>query len=386
VSRRELYPLSTWLFWVIAVPLSLTALGIVVVATTEIGELPFDNPGLWWLGGAVPVAGLLYLYGLARRRRALSRFASPQLVPLLAARVSPQRQAIRASLFVLATVMLVGAIVGPRWGIRLEKQKVYGVDVAVVVDVSRSMAAGDVDPNRIERAKREIRQQLTERAVFKRAHRLALLAFAGSTSLRVPLTTDHVSFRAKLESLSVGSMPRGGTAIGEALRDASDLFAKSPKEATKVVLLFTDGEDHEGGPIESAREIYERQGIRVFTVGVGDPSRTIGAEVPAEDGSSRKPLLYDGQIVFSKLDVSGLRAIAEAGHGQYAPVQDFHVLVDAVSDMWRSELTTEERKRHIPRYQWFVAAALILLGLESIIGECKPRADELQRVWQQEAV
>jgi Ca-activated chloride channel family protein len=371
-------------FWVIALPLAAVAMGVALVGATDIGDLPFDNPELWWIAGAVPLAGILLLYSVVRRRAALPRFASLELAPLLAARVSPPRQAIRAALCVLAIAMLSAAILGPRWGIYLEKQKVHGVDIVVAVDLSRSMLAGDMEPNRLERAKREIRQQLTERAVFRRAHRLGLLAFAGTTSLRVPLTTDHLSFRNKLDGLAVGSIPRGGTAIAEALRDAADLFARSPEQATKVILLFTDGEDHEGGPVETAREIHEEQGIRVFTIGVGDPTRTVGAQVPADGAGGSKPLLYDGQIVFSKLDVAGLRQIAEASRGQYAPIQDLYVLVDAISNMWLTELTTEERRRHRPRYQWFVALALVLLGLETLIGERRPVAEELQRVWQQE--
>ncbi len=385
MSRPNLYPLWTWVLWVICLPLVVVASALTLVGATEIGDLPFDNPGLWWTAGAIPLAGAVFLYGVFRRRGALFRFASGELAPLLAARVSPTRQAIHAALCVLAIAMLSAAILGPRWGIYMEKEKVHGVDIVVAVDLSRSMLVGDLEPNRLERAKREIRQQLTERAVFRRAHRLGLLAFAGSTSLRVPLTTDHLSFRSRLEGLAVGSIPRGGTAIAQALRDGADLFAKSPEQATKVILLFTDGEDHEGGPVEMARAIHEEHGIRVFTIGVGDPTRTVGAQVPTGGAGGSKPLLYDGQIVFSKLDVAGLRQIAEAGDGRYAPIQDLHVLVGGISNMWQTELTTEERRRHRPRYQWFVALALALLGLETLLGERRPGADRLQRVWQTEA-
>jgi len=359
------YPTSTWIAWTLAVPLTGLAAGIAVLSTPSVGDLPFDNPHLWWLGGAVPLASLLFLYGFQRRRRALSRFASEDMNVLLAARVSPWRQAFRAAAVVLAILALVGAILGPRWGIYMEKQKVYGVDIVVAVDVSRSMLAEDVEPNRLELAKRTIRQQLTERAVFQRAHRLALMAFAGSTSLKLPLTTDHLAFRDRLEDLSLYSAPRGGTAIAKTIEAATDLFAKSPADATKIIFLFTDGEDHEGDPLEAARRAYEEHGVRIFTIAVGDPTRTVGAEVPEAPGSS-KPLLHDGQIVFSKLDVAGLRDIALKGHGEYAAIRDLNVLVDAVSHMHRAELSTEERQRHKPRFQWFITLALILLAVESL--------------------
>ena len=357
-----------WITWVLAIPLIVLAGGIALLAT-DIGGLPFDNPDLWWLAAVVPFAGLIYVYGMTRRRRSIARFTSAQLASLIVVRMSPGPQAFRAGLTVLAIVMLVAAILGPRWGIQMEKQKVHGVDIVIAVDVSRSMLARDVEPSRLERAKQEIKRQLTERAAFQRSHRLALLAFAGTTSLKVPLTTDCLAFRSNLANLSMYSAARGGTAIARAIHAAADLFAKSPPEASKIILLFTDGEALEGNPIEAAQDVYEGHGIRVFTVGVGEPALTVGALVPASDTEDGEPVLYDGQIVFSKLHVAGLKEMAEAGRGEYASVQDFHVLVDAISRMRREELSTAERLRHKPRYQWFIAMALLLLGLETMMND-----------------
>ncbi len=383
--KRHVYPIGVWIVSVLVLPIVLLALGFAAFALTDVETLLFDSPQLWWLGAAGPVAGIILLYGVIRRRRSLERFTSAQLAPLLADRLSPGRQALRATLITTAVLLIAAAVIGPRWGLYLEKQKVHGVDVVVAVDVSRSMLARDVEPHRLERAKREIRQQLIERAVFRHSNRLALLAFAGSTSLKLPLTTDHLSFRSKIEAVNIGSAPRGGTAIGAAIRAATDLFEKSPEQAGKILVLFTDGEDHEGSPIEAAREAYDERGIRVFTVGVGDAARTVGAQVPSGSERSSKPLLHDGQIVFSKLDVEGLRKIALAGGGQYAPIKDFHRLVTAMAAMRKTDLTTEERIRHRPRYQWFLAAALILLGLEMIITDRRPSVAKLpQRVWQEE--
>lgn len=367
MSHPKLYSTWTWMTWIVIAPLALLALGIVLVTTTEAAQLPFDNPELWWLGGAVPLAGLVYLHGWYHRRAAVNRFAGAHLAGLLAEGVSPYRQALRSGLVVMAVVFIVAGVLGPRWGVYMEKFKARGVDVVVAVDVSRSMLADDIEPSRLERAKREIRQQLIERAALRHANRFGLLAFAGTTSLKVPLTTDYMAFRNQLRQLNIGSAPRGGTAIGEAIIKAADLFETSTQEATRVLLLFTDGEDHEGDPVAAAKEAYETHGIRVFTVGVGDASRTAGARVPSSAEARGKPLLHDGQIVFSKLNVTALRQMAEAGGGRYAPVQDFHALVNAVAALKQTELSIEERRRHIPRYQWFIAVALILLGLETIM-------------------
>ena len=385
MKSRTLYPKWTWVGWVLAFPLALIVAGFALVATTESDTLMFDGQEYWWLGSVVPLAGVLILYGTWRRRRALERFTSSDLVTMLTARVSPTRQAMRSAMLVLALLMVAAGVIGPRWGMYLERRNVHGVDIVVALDVSRSMLARDVEPNRIERAKLEVRQQLTERTTFQRAHRLALIAFAGSTSLRLPLTTDHLAFRSKLEAVTVGTAPRGGTALAEAIRASADLFARSPDEATKVILLLTDGEDHAGQPAEAARMVYEEQGIRTFTIGVGDASSAVGAQVPIGDGSNR-PMLYDGQIVFSKLDVPGMNEIADAGGGRFASIRDLNRLVDALADMHKVQLASEDRIRHKPRYQWFLAMAVIFLAFETFINERRSVPMQVpQRGWQQEA-
>jgi len=386
VRRRTVYPIGPWLFWTLALPLAVVAMGAAITVSVDVQTLLFDHPHLWWLGGAVPLAGLLALYSMYRKRRILARFASNGLAPILTSTLSSSKQACRAGLFVLAVTCVVAGIIGPRWGIYLSKEKVRGVDVVVALDVSRSMLATDVAPNRLEAAKQRIRQQLTERTVFKRANRFGLVAFAGSTSLRLPLTTDTLAFRAKLEALSPSDVPRGGTAIAQAIRRSVDLFARSPEEATKVLLLVTDGEDHEGDPIAEAQLAWEEHGIRVYTVGVGDPSSAAGARVPESEQSS-KPLLHDGQIVFSKLNVETLRQVASAGHGQYVAIEQLHQLVNAIAGMHQVELSTEDRIRHTPRYQWFVLAALLLLAAETIMRDVRTVDEKApQRVWQQEAI
>jgi Ca-activated chloride channel family protein len=268
----------------------------------------------------------------------------------------------------------------------LEKQKVRGVDIVVALDVSRSMLARDLEPNRISRAKRELSQQLTERGAFRGTNRLGLIAFAGATSLRLPLTTDHAAFRNKLEQLRVGSVPRGGTAIAKAIDAATDLFAVSPPDATKIILLVTDGEDHEGQPVEAAQQAYKEQGIRVYTVAAGDPSSTVGAQVPMNENPGAPPLLHEGQIVFSRVADDELKAIAAAAQGEYVPLESFSRMVARMASLEGKELGTEERLRHRPQYQWFAAICLLLLFWETALSETTPkRKDEPLRAWQQEA-
>lgn len=385
MKLRRVYPGIPWIIWALAVPMTLVVLAVVAFAMTDAGTVPLDNPHLWWLLSLVPLAGVVFLVGIALKRRTLQSLTSPNLAGLLTERLQPARQAGRAALLVSAIALVAMAIIGPRWGMYVEKMRIHGVDIVVAIDVSRSMLANDLEPTRLERAKREIRQQLVERPVFQGRHRLALMAFAGNTSIKVPLTTDLSAFRTKLEAIGVGSAPKGGTAVGNAVRNAIDLFARSPQEASKILLVVTDGEDHEGDAVSAAREAFEEHNIRVYGIGVGDPSRSAGVQIPAADSPGAKPMLYNGQIVFSKVNVDGLRMIAAAGGGQYAPIEDLHALVTAIAGMKSTELTTEERMRHKPQYQWFLVAALICLGLEATIRERSPGVSGVPaRLWQVE--
>ncbi|MEK6800269.1 MAG: VWA domain-containing protein [Planctomycetota bacterium] len=380
----RLYPNSAFLAFAAAPPVVLLAAALASAASAGANDFALDATDYWWTFAAVPAAMLAAWYGLTKRRRAMHALTSPNLAGLLAMRLSPTRPALRMGMLVTAATLLCMALVGPRWGLYREKQQVFGRDVVVALDVSRSMLAADVEPNRLERAKREIWQQLIERGTFAQSNRLALLAFAGTTSLRLPLTTDTLAFRTKLEQLGVGSIPRGGTAIGEAIRAATDLFTKSPKESTRAILLFTDGEDHEGGPVDAAKEAWEKHGIRVYAIGVGDPSSTTGAQVPTSE-RDHKPLLHQGQIVFSKLSVEPLQQLAAAGAGEYAPVSQFFHIINRIAAMKGEQLSTEERLHHQPRYQWFLAAAVVLLYLETLLGERRAaNSGQTLRTWQQE--
>jgi Ca-activated chloride channel family protein len=384
MSKRSVYPLGPWHFWALGLPLAGMALATTLVATVDVDTLLFDHPHLWWIGACVPLSGLIVIASVFRKRTMLSRFASEALSPLLTRSVSPGKQALRGGLIVLAVMFVSAGIIGPRWGIYLSKVKVRGVDVVVAMDVSRSMLATDMPPNRLAVAKERVRQQLTERTVFRRANRFGLLAFAGSASLRLPLTTDSLAFRSKLDALDTSSAPRGGTAIAQAIHRATDMFARSPEEATKVLLVVTDGDDHEGDPTAAAQLAWEEHGIHIYTVGAGTKDSTAGARVPESAGSG-KPLLHDGQIVFSKLDVTTLKNVASVARGEYVPLEQLHQLIDAISDMHQSELSTEDRIRHTPRYQWFVLAALLLLAMETLTGESRPvAASTSERLWQQE--
>lgn len=366
-------------------PPVLIGLLVALIVFTDAGSLPMDRRALIYFVLLVPITGLGYWYGLIRRRRAMRRFALPQTAALLAAGVSPGRQALRAGMVLLALFLVIIALLGPRWGKYLEKREAYGVDVVVAMDVSRSMLARDLKPNRLEYAKGQLRIHLTERSAFANSNRLGLLAFAGSASMKAPLSLDHLFFQQALANININSAPRGGTAIAEAIYDSVGFFRSSPDEAMKILLVVTDGEDHEGGPVKAAEDVYNDYGIVTYTVGVGDPDSPVGAEVPSAPGPGAKPLVYDGQLVISKLEDKQLREIADSGQGKYVSIRDLGSLVNQLSDLQQQRLTTEERLRNRPRYQWFLAPAILLLLLEPMVRDRRRNGQtELERTWQQE--
>ncbi len=371
---RSVHPWGAWLGWVVILPALLAIAALAAWALTPLGDLPLDGMSFAWLATLMPLAWAVMAWSRLRQRRGLARFCG-ELAPALTGEVDPARSAFRAGMQVAALLFIIGAILGPRWGRGTEKIEAYGLDIAVAVDVSRSMLARDVAPDRLTRARQEI-----ERLTLNPSNRLGLLAFAGSASMKTPLTLDQAFFAEALADLDTGSAPRGGTAIAEAIYTAGDFFAASAEGATRVILVFTDGEDHEGDPVRAAREARERYGALVFTIGVGDPDAPAGAQVPARPGGT-EPLVHDGQIVFSKLNMEALAKIAEAGAGKAVPISSFKSVVDLLENMDKQKLAGEERARYKPRYQVFLAFGLAALMMQTLLRERpRRRTDRLERL------
>ncbi|HSW46664.1 MAG TPA: VWA domain-containing protein [Phycisphaerae bacterium] len=308
------------------------------------------------------LAGVV-VYGFARRRRLLERFASADLVGFLTARVSPARRRTKAVLVLAALAFLVLAMIDPRWGVYYEEVPRRGIDIMFALDVSRSMLAGDLAPNRLQRA----RQYIGDVVALCHGDRVGLVTFAGAVVLKCPLTADYGAFRMILDEVDVRSSPRGGTLIGDAVRQAADSFIDQDK-GYKAIVVLTDGEDHESFPVDAAREAFKDKGIRVYTVGIGDES--LGARVPAKDDNTALYLRYDDQEVWSKMNPQILRDMALAGGGAYVPagtkVVDLGQLLyeDRIANQDKREFETGRIELRRVQYQWFAAAALLLLLVE----------------------
>ncbi|MFO0999423.1 MAG: VWA domain-containing protein [Planctomycetaceae bacterium] len=310
---------------------------------------------LSWLG--------LALY--SERRRQLARDAF--IANVMQARILPATSRIRfwckLILFELALATGLIALAGPRFGTQVEQIVPRGSDLYVLIDVSRSMLADDVVPSRLERAKADV-SSLVNRLT---GERIGLIAFAGKAVVKCPLTIDYDSFRRALMELDPNSAPRGGTAIGDAIRKAVEVF-HAGTQRDQAVLLITDGDDQESFPLEAATVAAERK-VTIFTVGLGDSDS--GARVPGQSGTASF-LEHEGQQVWSKLNGSLLSEIALRTNGLYIPAgtrsYDLGELyTQHLQGRTGSESETQQRIRKSERFQVFLGIAILSLLVDLCI-------------------
>ncbi|MEY2795200.1 MAG: hypothetical protein RIR10_916 [Planctomycetota bacterium] len=325
----------------------------------------FSQPsGAWWLLAAVP-AMLLVLW-LARWRAAARRsFADASLFEKVAPRIVGSRGTARAILILTALALLSIALLDPRAGGRTEKVEQTGIDVMVAIDVSRSMLAEDARPDRLSRA----RQFATDIVDALGGDRVGLVEFAGVPALRCPLTFNHRAFLTQLDTLSPQATVRGGSLLGDAIRLAA--ASLDGEGVGKVIVVLSDGEDMESEPIEAAATAAKEKGIRVVTVGIGDPRE--GARIPLTEGvGNRRYLVHDGQEVWTKMDPTLLAEVAKAGDGFFIDAGTGQADMSQAAALLRQGLTTKSRAQATvstkePLFQYLAIAALLLLVFECLL-------------------
>ena len=330
-------------------------------------DLRFGHLEYLHLLWTVPVLGVVHWYGFGRKRRALGRFATANLLGHLMPGVSPARQQVRAGLVVAAVGLLVVALAGPRWGEKETEVYRRGVDIMVVLDVSRSMLADDCRPNRLAKAKQNIRDLLE----VLPGDRVGLVSFAGRAALSCPLTPNYGWFRMALDEVSTESAPRGGSNLAEAIRLAARKLGERPG-SHKAILLITDGEDQDSDPVFAARYALEDHEVRTFAIGLGDGS--IGRRIPVETETGVKFVEDEGGAEhYSKMNAALVEVIAGTGGGGFAvpagtadlDMPEFYRRV--VAKLAPEEYEAQQQQQYIERYQWFAAAALLLLMIETLM-------------------
>ncbi len=325
---------------------------------------------LIWL---VPALVALYVYGFGRKRKALTAFMALDLAPQLTSRASRGRQWLKALCLIGAAACLIIALMQPQWGKHWQDVPRRGRDMMILLDVSRSMLAEDIAPNRLERAKSDIKD-LVQILHREGGHRIGLVAFAGRASLQCPLTLDYAFFLQKLNAVGPHTAGRGGTLIGDAIRQALHGFGTLAHNY-KDIILITDGDDQESFPLEAAQAAAEQK-ISVYTIGIGDPNT--GARIPVQNAQGERTYVrYDGREVQSRMQENLLLQIAERTGGAYVPagtraIELDRIYTDYIAPKARRHLDVAARERYVHRFQWFVLAGLLLLGMDLCLPEGKP--------------
>lgn len=331
-----------------------------------------------WLLALLPVLIALFVVGYRARQAALRRFGQASNAEALIVGRAPRLRAVRGVMLILGIGFAVLAWAGPQYGSQTRVLKKRGIDVVIALDFSKSMLAKDVRPSRIERAKAELTRLFSELT----GDRVGVVAFAGDT-MEFPMSTDYAALELFLRDLGPYDMPVGGTAIGRALvaskrliersTTQADLDASKEEQRSRVVILFTDGEDHEGDPLAAAKEL-SAAGIRVFVVGIG--SRT-GEPIPtsAPDGTWTGYMRDEqGNPILSALtddNEKQLKQIASLGKGKYFRAKEGTVGVDEIRTLMKGMKQSESKARKVSiaedRYLLALVPAFLLLLIEGFL-------------------
>lgn len=324
----------------------------------------FANPQYLWLLWIVPLLVLLYLWAAYHHHRRLARFGNLSTLEELMPDVSSGRVALKFILFTLAVACLIFAAARPQFGSKLREEKVEGIEMMLVVDVSNSMLAEDFAPNRLERTKYAINK------LFEgmRQDRVGLVVFAGEPKVQLPITSDYRMAKAFARRIDPSLVTVQGTAVGRALEQALLSFSSGTAEeegnASRVIVLITDGENHEDDAVAVAKRAAE-QGVRIYTIGIGTPE---GAPISIGGDFIRDER---GEMVVSKLNEEMLTEIADLTGGLYvrSTLQSIGLeeIVKEIEAMEKQELSTLRFEEFDEQYRLPLAIGIVLLVLELLL-------------------
>ncbi|MFJ1328270.1 VWA domain-containing protein [Capnocytophaga canimorsus] len=314
----------------------------------------------------LPLALFFVIFRIIKNKKQ-RQFTNERLFKRLAPNRSTFKPWLKFGLLSLMLLLLGIALSNPKIGTKMETVKREGVDVVFAIDVSKSMLAQDVSPNRLEKAKRLVSETLNQ----LKGDRVGIVAYAASAYPQLPLTTDYSAARMFLQSLNTDMLSSQGTAIQEAIQMASSYFSDANPTA-RILILISDGEDHEMGASEIAYEAAN-QGIRIYSIGVGTEK---GSTIPIDNGGN---ISYkrdkNGEVVITKLNSGLLSEIARNANGSYIDgdntskaVEEIVSLLDGVE---KSEFETQQYVDYADQFQWFLFAVIVILLIDLLIFERK---------------
>ncbi|MBK7213521.1 MAG: VWA domain-containing protein [Bacteroidales bacterium] len=327
------------------------------------------HPFMLYLLLVIPVMILLYILAGRMKKRAFEKLGEWPLLQKLMPDYSGSRGLLKLILLLIAWVFLVIGLADPQTGSKLEKIKRKGIDIVFTLDVSNSMLAQDIAPNRLERAKQAINRLLDN----LENDRVGLVVFAGRSYVQMPLTSDYSAAKLFLANINPGMIPTQGTAIGEAIETSAACFTKSKQ--SKAIILITDGENFEDDAVDAAQNAASN-GVRVYTIGMGLPE---GAPIPIFNSGVQIGFKKDrtGNTVISRLNDELLKEIASSGKGVYIRANNSQAgikeVFDQINSLEKVEYDSKIFSDYEDRYQFFLLAALLFLIAEILISEKKSR-------------
>lgn len=341
----------------------------------------FEHIDYLWLLVAVALLGLLWAWGTLRQRRRLEQWADRSMFTRLIPDRSRWRPAVKMSLILLSMAFLVVALANPQFGTRMEKGKRAGSDVAICLDLSNSMMAEDIQPNRLERSKRVVSNLLSTLA----GDRVSLVAFAGSSFIQMPLTADYGAAKLFLDEMDCSMISEQGTAIGDAIDKAMQTLGYGDEEhewqknSNRAIVIISDGENHEDDAVGAASNA-SRQGVRVCTIGMGLPE---GSPIPdGPRGGYKRD--RDGNVVMTHLNEQMLRDIAKAGDGVYVRAGNVNSglsdITRLIAGLDKEEFGEAQFAAYESRYMYPLGAALVCLLLELLLFERRNRKFNLDNI------
>ncbi|MFS4468905.1 VWA domain-containing protein [Maribacter sp. 2210JD10-5] len=324
-----------------------------------------DEKIYFYLLFIIPVLVVLFLVLILWKKRTQKKFADSALLKRLVPNRSYYKGTLKLIFFLLGLALLIVGLVNPKIGTKLETVKREGVDIVFAVDVSKSMLAEDIAPNRIEKAKRLVSEIINQLA----SDRIGIIAYAGQAYPQLPITTDYGAAKMFLQSMNTDMLTSQGTAINEAIELATT-FYDDEQQTNRVLFIISDGEDHSGNTTLGAVEDALEEGIRIYTIGVG---KTKGAPIPIKRNGIVQSLKKDnqGEVVITKLNETVLEDISEEGNGKYINGSNTEAAVEFIKEellqMDKKEFEAKQFAEYKDQFQWFLGIGLLFLFLEIFI-------------------
>jgi Ca-activated chloride channel homolog len=329
--------------------------------------LKFENPELLHFLWGLPILFIFFIWVIKQKKKMIGRFGKLESLQKMMKQYSVRKRNLKIILILSSYLFFVFAFANPQIGTKLEDVKREGVDIIVALDVSKSMLAEDIKPNRLQKAKHELSQLID----LLQGDRIGLVAFAGIPHVQCPLTLDYSAAKLFLGIIDIDLIPQPGTAIGSAIEASVKAF-NSEDRKHKVLILITDGEDHETDPLEAAK-VAEQQGVKIYTIGIGSPQ---GVPIPEYDRYGRSSGFKkdkQGGVVTTKLDVLTLQKIAFQTGGKFYQATSGEAELDEIykeiAELEKKELVSKQFSQYEDRFQIFLIIGLFLIILEMFIPE-----------------